>query len=83
MNLLELKAADGQEAWEKLATDLDSSVAYISQLAHGHRNPSRAFAMRMIEANRKLTLPALLPEMYGPEVMALIPSRRRSARNAA
>lgn len=66
MDLLELKAAFGQEAWQALASALGTSVAYISQIAHGHRRASPALARRMVIADKRLTLAKLRPDIYAP-----------------
>lgn len=72
MDLLELRddhekqtGEKGIEAWHALARKVNSSTAYLSQIAHGHRKPSPRFAQRLVSAEPRLSLARLLPDVYG------------------
>jgi len=44
----------GPEAKKKLAIRVDSTIPYLSQLAHGHRGPSRKMLRRLLAADRRI-----------------------------
>jgi len=39
----------------ELAREAGTSVAYLSHLAHGHRNPGAGVIRRLMQADRKIT----------------------------
>lgn len=66
-----------------LVEKIGTSYAYMSQLAHGHRNPSPALCRRLVAADRRLTLKALRPDIWGtappPPVRPRVASKRKSS----
>lgn len=65
MNLKTLREAHGKEAWIELARRAGTSEKYIYQCAEGHRSPSPRLARKLVAADRRLTLEALRPDIYG------------------
>lgn len=64
MDMLALKNEIGSEGLDQLAEKVESSPAYLSQIAHGHRKPSPALCRRLVAAEPRLTLSALRPDVY-------------------
>jgi hypothetical protein len=60
---------------EALATEVKSSVGYFYLIAGGHRNPSTGLAKRLVEAEPKLTLSGLRPDIWeAAQTLALDPA---------
>lgn len=74
MNLLEFLNKHGTAAVHEIAKAIASDYVYLRQIAYGHRQPSPAFAKKLVEASKeipkpatrpRLTLAALRPDIYG------------------
>jgi len=48
-----------------LAERADTSVAYLSQIAHGHRKAGASFSARLKSADNRITDAMLRPDLYG------------------
>jgi hypothetical protein len=59
-----LKQATPDER-EELAKKVDSSVAYFYQIAGRHKKPGTALCKALVEAEPKLTLHGLRPDVWG------------------
>jgi hypothetical protein len=55
---------------EAFAVSADTTVAYLYLLAGGHRRASPAMAKRLVEADARLTLPELRPDIWTEGVAA-------------
>lgn len=49
-----------------LAAKVDSSVGYLRLIAGGHRRPSTDLAKKLVEADGRLSLAELRPDVWGP-----------------
>lgn len=65
MDMNEYLTTFGPDRVRELAAQVGSSYAYLSQIAHGHRKPSPAFAKRLARADDKLELSRLRPDVWG------------------
>lgn len=52
---------------ETLAKAVESSVGYFYLLAGGHRKPSAGLCKKLVEAEPKLVLSDLRPDIWAPE----------------
>lgn len=66
------------EEREALAVAVKSSVGYFYLIGGGHRRASPSLCKRLVEAEPKLTLPALRPDIWAPPAdgLAGAPMRR-------
>lgn len=55
MNIYDWMHSATDQEREALATDAETSVAYLWQLAWGHRNPSRKLAERLESKTSEIT----------------------------
>lgn len=60
--LLRSLEPDGRE---QLAKSAKTSVGYLYLIAGGHRNPSPKLAKKLVEADPRLTLAELRPDLWG------------------
>ena len=70
------QAADAER--RALAQTVESSVGYLYLIGGGHRRPSTKLCKKLVEAEPKLTLPELRPDVWTGEPSAddSHPSRR-------
>ncbi len=67
MNLRQLFDAIDAEAKRELAAKVDSNLVYLFQIAGGDRNPSPALARRLVQAEPRLKLHDLRPDIWSKE----------------
>ncbi len=62
---------------QALAAKVDSSVGYLRLIAGGHRRPSTDLAKKLVEADRRLSLAELRPDVWGqPEPSGAVAATR-------
>lgn len=65
MNMQEFIRATSPEQREALAAKVEISSKYLFQISGGHRKPSVKLARRLVEADSRLTLSELRPDIWG------------------
>lgn len=50
-----------------LAASVGVSVGYLYLVVRGHRHASPALSQRLVEADPRLTLPGMRPDVYAPQ----------------
>ena len=68
MTLRELLDVLTPEEKRSLAARAQTEYIYLFQLAAGARTPSPKLAKRLVEADSRLTLPELRPDIWGEKV---------------
>ena len=58
------------EGKDRLASELGTSRAYLSQIAHGHRKPSAAMAHKIAGACGAVTVRDLRPDFFDSGAIA-------------
>ena len=61
MNFKEYFSGLDPEKKTSLATNADTSVAYLSQVANGHRNAGAGLIRRLMQADKNITFSMMSP----------------------